>query len=562
MGRAGKKLSRLGLQAGQSSTLLPDSFDVEDPEASYAACVPLAHRKRYAQFFTPEPIARLMAEWISEINPSNVLDPACGPGILLRVMCELIPRVKLTAIDIDAVALEACRQTLEGEAHLDLLHADFLLWEKSSKFDGIIANPPYLRHHDLQYPFDIFDALGSRHAVKLSRLTNIYVMFILEICRRLSPGGRAAVIVPGEWTNANFGSALKQFLLSRGLLHSLLYFSHLGSHFEDALTTAAVLLLEKPKARVRRKSFRSLYIEESFSMSELAATLAGCHIKPRGIIEQQLDAAEMLLAPKWDRILQDGHQVFNPGFVPLSALASSKRGIATGANKFFHLTNETVCEFQIRRENLRPCIGRAADVKGFVFSSSDFENLAAANRRCFLFDLQTKPNAHERRYLDLGVQQRLESRYLLAQRSPWYAMEQRKPAPIWAAVFGRQSLRFVLNRAGLSNLTTFHCLYPKIADPQFAAALTACLNSRLVQRTANHQLRVYGGGLLKFEPRDLLSIQVPDLRLVPPSTLKLLSGVLDRIDRCCKNGTLNPDGLFEELDGLVLRAANQAANIS
>jgi adenine-specific DNA-methyltransferase len=140
-------------------------------------------------------------------------------------------------------------------------------------------------------------------------------------------------------------------------------------------------------------------------------------------------------------------------------------------------------------------------------------------------------------------------------------MEQREPAPIWAAVFGRQSLRFVWNTAALSNLTTFHCLYPKVADPHFAAALTACLNSRLVQQTANHQLRVYGGGLLKFEPRDLLSIQVPDLPLVPRSTLKLLSAALERIDQCCKAGSLNPDGLYEELDGLVLQAANEAGNV-
>src|SRR5713101_4328261 len=61
------------------------------PEDAYRASIPLQHRKRFAQFFTPMPIAELMVEWIAGIKPKTVLDPAVGPGIFPRVVLAALP---------------------------------------------------------------------------------------------------------------------------------------------------------------------------------------------------------------------------------------------------------------------------------------------------------------------------------------------------------------------------------------------------------------------------------------------------------------------------------------
>ena len=110
------------------------------------------------------------------------------------------------------------------------------------------------------------------------------------------------------------------------------------------------------------------------------------------------------------------------------------------------------------------------------------------------------------------------------------SMEQRAPAPIWAAVFGRKSLRFIYNDAGVHNLTTFHGIYPTRTDALYCRALVACLNSRLVQSLAAHQRRVYGGGLMKFEPRDLLAIPLPDLAGASADILEELAALLLQMD--------------------------------
>ena len=93
----------------------------------------------------------------------------------------------------------------------------------------------------------------------------------------------------------------------------------------------------------------------------------------------------------------------------------------------------------------------------------------------------------------------------------------------------------------------FHCFlhfsilrfYPFIIDEEFSRALVCCLNSNIVQEFAKLNSRVYGGGLLKFEPKDILDIYVPDLRKVSRKTLCKLSKLLnfqetakDIIDQC------------------------------
>lgn len=562
MGRPGKKAQRLNFETRSLfnydedvdvSAVLPTGFDRSQPEKSYRDLVSLTHRKKFAQFFTPEPIANLMIDWVFQINPITILDPSVGPGVFLRLIRRKNHAAKLIGIDIDPVALAAARTTLEpGSA--DLIEHDFLTWTDNRKFDGILANPPYLRHHDIHYPFDIFKTVGHRNSVVLSKLTNIYLLFVIEICRKLNYGGRAAVIVPGEWTNANFGMALKSFLLLNGFLHSIVYFSNLSDQFEDALTTAAILLIEKPTAN-KVTAFNSYFVESSVTIHDLRPIiLEGINPSP-GIIHRRFCGTDLIYLEKWDKVLKDGMAEQKAGFVPLGSMVKSRRGIATGANEFFHLTESNIRDLKLSPINLKPCVGRSEQVSGLQFTTMDFEQLKNRDSRVWLLSFAFVPTKAEESYIQGGVDDGLNQRFLLAGRKPWYLMEQRPPAPIWAAVFGRKSLRFVYNQAGVSNLTTFHCIYPTNSDPVFCRALVACLNSRVVQELAEHQRRVYGGGLLKFEPKDLLSIQVPNLTVVSEELVVALAQMLDRMDSAIRElGSISLE-MVEELDELVRYAA-------
>jgi adenine-specific DNA-methyltransferase len=528
-----------------------------DPEQAYRAAAPIDHRKRFGQFFTPVPVADLMVEWIEVIRPRSILDPAVGPGVFPRILSATCPDAHSTCLDIDPLALDAARLALPSTKKLTFIEQDFLLWNDDLLFDAAIANPPYLRHHDLNYPFDIFHLVGKKNHIQLSRLSNIYVLFILEVCRRLRVGGRAAIIVPGEWVNANFGDQLKLWLVSRGLLHTLLYFSHMSSQFEDALTTASILLLEKPQPHTGRQSIRTIFVNDGAPLEDIRRIMDETATGYPEIIVRNFSPERLLEEKKWNHLLAHGSEVVTPGFVKLGELAKTRRGIATGSNSFFHISLSTAVRFAIRRENLKQCVGRALDVPGAVFRKTDFAKLVADDRRTYLFDMQSEPNEAEGKYIAQGESDALDKRYLCAARNgKWYRMEQRPPSAIWATVFGRKGLRFIHNPDSIANLTTFHCIYPVVDAPIFAAALTACLNSRVVQDLARRQHRVYGGGLLKVEPKDLLDIEVPDLRRVAPTTLRVLAGLLGRLDAAIRSVEHTEYGVKSALDALDYGAVN------
>ena len=56
------------------------------PEAELERLNPRERRYEIGQFFTPDPIAALMADAVREIEPATVLDPGIGGGVLLRAV--------------------------------------------------------------------------------------------------------------------------------------------------------------------------------------------------------------------------------------------------------------------------------------------------------------------------------------------------------------------------------------------------------------------------------------------------------------------------------------------
>ncbi len=275
--------------------------------------------------------------------------------------------------------------------------------------------------------------------------------------------------------------------------------------------------------------------------------------------KSELDPERLIQTAKWDFLIREGVTEATRGFVPLSRLASTKRGIATGANEFFHLSAALAAEKKLPTHTLIPCVGRAADVPGLDFNDGNFDSLVTDGRRTFLVTFGPQLTPAERSYISEGEAGKLHERYLLAVRKPWYSMETQRPAPIWAAVFGRRSLRFIRNRTRALTLTTFHCVYPSDQSDTSVSALTLCLNAPSVQAAARAHTRVYGGGLLKFEPKDLLEIQVPDLRMVSAATLAALAAEQERIAGVLRVGSDYESIEWTRAEQLVKAAAHEAA---
>lgn len=243
-----------------------------------------------------------------------------------------------------------------------------------------------------------------------------------------------------------------------------------------------------------------------------------------------VERRDLLGLAKWETRLQGRTARVREGWVPLQSLAKFRRGIATGANGFFLLSETRLAELGIAKDRSLKCVGRAGDVDGLIFSEADFDAVARGGGKVRLLNLKDPLSAREQHYVRAGEAEGLLSRYILAHRTPWYSMEQRDIAPLWAAVFGRGDLKFVVNESGARSLTNFHCIYPTGLSPIQVRALALCLNSPSVRRESKLEGRVYGGGLNKFEPNDLKQIMVPNIKEASTAMLSAADDLLGKLN--------------------------------
>ena len=241
--------------------------------------------------------------------------------------------------------------------------------------------------------------------------------------------------------------------------------------------------------------------------------------------------------------------------MPFSTYAKVVRGIATGANDYFTFNISKAKTFSIDEKYLLPCICKATESKTPFFTSSDFETLKSKDKNIFLLNAQNSNDAHVVKYLIKGETESIDKKFLTASRTPWYALENRPPAPIWVSVFNRTGLRFIRNEANISNLTTYHCIYPKQTN-LFTGIDIDLLFAYLLTNTAKQifedNSREYGNGLQKFEPNDINKGLMLDLELLDIATKQQILSLFKQYRLHILNNK-NGDDLIGEIDRILIR---------
>jgi len=239
--------------------------------------------------------------------------------------------------------------------------------------------------------------------------------------------------------------------------------------------------------------------------------------------EQTYSFTELNPEIKWKAYYQKQNSIKFKNLVPFSTYAKVVRGIATGSNEYFTFNLSKAKEFNIDEQYLLPCICSAKDAKTSFFTKQDFEELKNNDKSVFLFNAQNSTEENVEKYIQKGENEEINKRFLTANRTPWYSLENRKPAPIWVSVFNRSGLRFIRNEANISNLTSYHCIYPKQTSLFFEVdidLLFAYLLTDTAKQIFEDNSRQYGNGLQKFEPNDLNKGLMLDLNLLKLSSKK------------------------------------------
>ena len=465
------------------------------------------------QFWTPDWVAEAMAAYVLTGDASEVFDPAVGAGALLRaaknVAAKLGKQIIISGREIDPDALIQARQSGLTDADLARVELrDFMLHPPAQRRQAILANPPYIRHHRLSS--DTKSALKSYSASLLGKSLDgragLHVYFLIRALDLLDTDGRLAFIMPADTCEGVFAQPLWRWITRRFRLEAVLTFGPEASPFPAVDTNPIIFFIRNAAPQT---DFIWAKCERADSRELETWALAGFEQTPRaGLIAERRAIAEAL-----DTGLSRAPAGVQTAGPTLGDFARVMRGIATGANEFFFLTVEQAQALKLPDEFLVPAIGRTRDVTTGEVNNETLRLLIDGGRPTLLF----APDGRAlddfpppvRDYLNQGEAMGIHLRTLIATRRPWYKMETRTPPPFLFAYLGRRSARFIRNRAGVTPLTGFLCIYPRNDEAAFSDKLWRVL--RHPATIANLPLvgKSYGSGAIKVEPRALEKLPLP-----------------------------------------------------
>ena len=483
-----------------------------------------SERNRLGQFATPPALAAdVVAESLRYLPESatrssvRFLDPALGTGTFWSAAQSISPDLVCRGVgyEIDQSFADVSRRLWAGSG-LRVRCSDFTRAEAPKRardrFDLVICNPPYVRHHHIAggEKHRLRNASGAVAGIHLSGLAGLYCYFMALAHRWMRRGAIAVWLVPSEFMDVNYGLPLKQYLLERVTLLRVHQFDPDDVQFADALVSSAVVVIRnEPPPEGHAVEFTR------------GSTLA------QPVRSLRIGVDRIRAAQRWTQVTDGKLDPPEPnsanGHLRLGDLFTIKRGLVTGGNDFFVLAEEDIKRHQLPRDLLAPILPSPRYLPGTEVFAADDGSPDLERRRFLLRCDLTEDEVAQRypqawKYLS-SAPQSLRDRYICRHRTPWYRQERRPPAPLLCTYLGRQGngrrpFRFILNHSTATAANVYHLLYPlpRLAsamesDPSILRRIWSYLNAVDVQELLRES-RVYGGGLRKLEPNELARVSL------------------------------------------------------
>lgn len=467
--------------------------------------------RNLGQVWTPTWVADGMAVLLKSKLESEILDPAIGPGALIAA-CKRISRgaLKVTAYEVDETVLGNFHSEKEF-ARLDiqtLFLKSFLEDSERSTFSGIIANPPYLRHHKI--PSDL-KALCRKITneilgIDIDARAGLHVYFLIKALSRLASNGTLVFLVPADTFEGVFAEKLWTAIAKQFQINGVITMASEVSAFPGVDTNAVIVAISKSNpvenmvwarwAGALSDNFPKA-VEQAFNQNLNTAKSLGLNAE---IVQISEAISRGFTRSQSDEKVQG---------VPFTSIARVVRGIATGDNDFFVFTKERMIEMGLREENFVRTIMRVRDLPPSGLTADNLEELDRIGRPTYLLSIDTSTSFYPKlqEYIQLGETMGLHKKALVSARRLWYYMEKRDPVPILFAYLGRRNIRFTRVNVPIQPLTGFLCVYP------LAHVNPDCLVTALNHPSTINELskvgKSYGDGALKVEPGGLRKLTIP-----------------------------------------------------
>jgi tRNA1(Val) A37 N6-methylase TrmN6 len=565
----------------------------EDIGRVFECLVPSNSRKELGQFRTPEHVAATMAEWAIRDGTDSVLDPGMGAGALTSALYRAKQRAdgeqsvdEMHGIDLSQLSVVMSTTALKivnGGGTPNFHAEDFLnavaVGEvsrlvqtngdlvKMPKVDAVVSNPPYSRHQDIgpKDKRDVNEIAQASAGMEFDLTSPMYVYFLVHATQFLDDGGRMAVITPSEWLENGYGKNLRAFLLDNYAIRGMVVYDPEVEVFDGPMTTACISFLERQDGGAGDCTTSFLRLSEWPGMQTVLDAVDGEVLVGRteyGYLNR-LPQTELLPERDWSDYLSPESVEELPELTPFHELADIKRGIATGNNDFFCLSESEVEECGISEEYrvklIRRTNGLAYDLRDEVWeewrdAGDEVWLLYCHDEENELIERHDIDDPAVEEYLDYGEEEGANEGYLVQKRNPWYRVEKRDPPPILVTYMSKSGFRFIRNQADVVSLNNLHNIsFPEDTEykPEEMNALLAYLNSDIVNKIVERSGREYGGGLHKIEPGELEHIPAIDPKAMHENDVSRLSDQFEKLTEAGRDDDGSLDEVVVELDTMI-----------
>jgi methylase of polypeptide subunit release factors len=454
---------------------------------------PVARRADGA-VYTPGQIISPMVDLALDHEPGRVIDGGTGSGRFLAEVLRRQPRISAVAVDVDPVATLMTRAMLAvmKTSRVQVINGDYtkLAPPEFAGRTAFIGNPPYVRHHQLSAGTKAWaQDTAARIGHKISGLAGLHAYFFLATAVLGRPGDIGCFVTSAEWLDVNYGAIVRSLLLSRLGALSLHVVEPKAEPFEGTQTTAVITAF---KIGSREDTIRLQDVESLEQLKDLATS-------GRPVARELLQES-----PRWSGLLRSGAKV-PAGYVELGELCRVHRGTVTGANAIWVLRDHADLPASV----LYPSVTRARELfaAGTVLADRSHLRLVV-DLPAELDQLDSRDRRRVDRFIKAAKMAGADKGYIAAHRRAWWSVGLLAPAPILATYMARRPPAFVMNAAQARHINIAHGLYPRQElDGHTLSRLAAALRAGAVLG----QGRVYAGGLVKFEPKEMERLMVPDL---------------------------------------------------
>lgn len=436
--------------------------------------------KHNGVYYTPTELAHFLAKPLIKPGNLTVFDPAYGEGALLLAAEKIFNERGYSSSYV--IELYGCDKIPKNGflKHLPshhLLKLDFFKYPLDKKFDVILMNPPYVRHHIISD--------GRRMALKkivdeihgLKSTSDLWAYFLTKSVNHLNRGGNLGAILPWSFLQAEYARDIRKWLAER--FEKIQVLSLGSQYFDNAQERTMLVWLEG-----FGQPARSIKIAFSPNLQE---GLLYCDLK-----SDSWESEEVLYSATHDIDMIVSQYIENYNFKRFEEFADIKIGVVTGADNFFIVDAAEAKERGFLSGHLMPIYTSLRALSGLSL------NRTKTLKRLLI--LSRKHYDHYKNYIRKGIKEEYHLRAHALRRKPWYSVISGQTPDAFFPYRAANMPYLVFNDQDAQCTNSIHRIYFKKLSHEKRKWIQISLLSVPGQLSIEAYSKTYGSGILKVEP--------------------------------------------------------------